>query len=336
MASQGRFYRACRHITRVHFRHFQCQAEEQFDGPVVYICRHRNALGPVDGNAFIKVGGTAEIGRLNIWRSSVKNCTVRDATVILDGGVISVFAADHDNKPADNSYGASDSIHFVLTDNFDISSSFTGGGTGLSGICAGTYSDAGYITTLKGMTNYVLHVQDKALYDEIIAGSLSSKIRTDYFSRIEHIGSNVSVSYVNETDGNGKVDDLAILAATDMPEDVEVGLMFSENGYADDVHLKLSADGGSPLFAKLPTRYSALLISRVIKDTDGTASVITAEKIEGTMDTDYASVIAVYWQDLPAYQNFAVRMYIKFTDGTVVYGPVLNAALSDSGTCYGI
>ncbi|MBQ7604534.1 MAG: hypothetical protein IJU75_06220 [Clostridia bacterium] len=295
-----------------------------------------NGLGPIDGNAYIKIGGTAEIGRLNIWRSSKVNCTVNDATIVLDGGVVSVFAANHDGKPANNSYGASHSFHVVLTDNFDISGSFTAGGTGLSGICAGTYSDSSYITTLKSMTNYVLHVQDKGLYDNIISGSLSSKVRSDYFSRIEHIGSNVSISYVNEISGDGTVDDLAILSATDMPEDVEVGLMFAEETYATDGGLKLLQDGGSPLFTKIPARYTSLLISRVIKDTDGTAAVISADKLDNTMDTDYASVIAVYWQNLPVYQAFAARLYLRFQDGTTLYGPVVAVSLSDTDSYPGV
>ena len=47
MTKQGCFYRMCRRILRLRFLRFKCQAEADVKGPVVYICRHRNALGPV-------------------------------------------------------------------------------------------------------------------------------------------------------------------------------------------------------------------------------------------------------------------------------------------------
>lgn len=47
MASQGRFFRLCRRILRIQYARFRQIGEADITGPVVYICRHRNAKGPV-------------------------------------------------------------------------------------------------------------------------------------------------------------------------------------------------------------------------------------------------------------------------------------------------
>lgn len=47
MTSQGCFYRACRRILRLRYLRFRRVNEGNEAGPVVYICRHRNAKGPI-------------------------------------------------------------------------------------------------------------------------------------------------------------------------------------------------------------------------------------------------------------------------------------------------
>lgn len=47
MASQGRYYRNCRRILRLHYRKYSLHSEAECADPVVYVCRHRNAIGPL-------------------------------------------------------------------------------------------------------------------------------------------------------------------------------------------------------------------------------------------------------------------------------------------------
>ena len=56
MASQGRFYRICRHIVRLRFRKFRSMSEAEVSGAVIYICRHRNAIGPVSSLCLLPLG----------------------------------------------------------------------------------------------------------------------------------------------------------------------------------------------------------------------------------------------------------------------------------------
>ena len=56
MASQGRFYRACRQILRLRFKGFRCVSEDEAAGAVVYICRHRNAIGPISSLCLLPLG----------------------------------------------------------------------------------------------------------------------------------------------------------------------------------------------------------------------------------------------------------------------------------------
>lgn len=46
MASQGRLFRACRGILRIRYGRYRCEGAVS-DEPVVYVCRHRYAIGPV-------------------------------------------------------------------------------------------------------------------------------------------------------------------------------------------------------------------------------------------------------------------------------------------------
>ena len=47
MASQGRYYRNCRRILRLHYRQYSTHIEAENTGAIVYVCRHRNAIGPL-------------------------------------------------------------------------------------------------------------------------------------------------------------------------------------------------------------------------------------------------------------------------------------------------
>ena len=48
MASQGSYYRNCRRILRLRrYRGYSIREEAKNSGAIVYICRHRNAIGPV-------------------------------------------------------------------------------------------------------------------------------------------------------------------------------------------------------------------------------------------------------------------------------------------------
>ena len=48
MASQGRYYRNCRRILRLRRYHgYALRYEAENNGAIVYICRHRNAIGPL-------------------------------------------------------------------------------------------------------------------------------------------------------------------------------------------------------------------------------------------------------------------------------------------------
>ncbi|MBR0463204.1 MAG: hypothetical protein IJJ23_02305 [Clostridia bacterium] len=47
MASQGRYFRFVRHALRLWFRHYRCSYQEEIVHPVIYICRHRNTVGPI-------------------------------------------------------------------------------------------------------------------------------------------------------------------------------------------------------------------------------------------------------------------------------------------------
>jgi len=56
MTSQGRFYRVCRRILRLGYRHYRSQSEADNAAPVVYICRHRNAIGPIASLCLLPLG----------------------------------------------------------------------------------------------------------------------------------------------------------------------------------------------------------------------------------------------------------------------------------------
>ena len=48
MASQGRYYRNCRRILRLRrYGRYKLHYEAENSGAIVYICRHRNAIGPL-------------------------------------------------------------------------------------------------------------------------------------------------------------------------------------------------------------------------------------------------------------------------------------------------
>ena len=56
MASQGRFFRNCRRIARLYYRRYTYRREEDLSGAVVYVCRHRNAIGPLACLAVLPMG----------------------------------------------------------------------------------------------------------------------------------------------------------------------------------------------------------------------------------------------------------------------------------------
>ena len=55
MASQGRLFRVCRKILRVRYGSYRCEGASP-DGAVVYVCRHRYAIGPVLSLCSLPVG----------------------------------------------------------------------------------------------------------------------------------------------------------------------------------------------------------------------------------------------------------------------------------------
>lgn len=55
MAEQGKLYLACRKILRMHYRRYHCEGIVS-SGPVVYVCRHRYAIGPVTSLCCLPVG----------------------------------------------------------------------------------------------------------------------------------------------------------------------------------------------------------------------------------------------------------------------------------------
>ncbi|MBQ8952477.1 MAG: hypothetical protein IJ048_00010 [Clostridia bacterium] len=56
MASQGRYYRICRRILRLRYLQFECRSEAEHDNPAVFICRHRNAIGPIASLCLLPLG----------------------------------------------------------------------------------------------------------------------------------------------------------------------------------------------------------------------------------------------------------------------------------------
>ena len=55
MATQGRLFRACRKILRLRYRRYRCEGVISEDA-VVYVCRHRYALGPVSSLCCLPTG----------------------------------------------------------------------------------------------------------------------------------------------------------------------------------------------------------------------------------------------------------------------------------------
>lgn len=55
MASQGRLFRACRKILRIRYGRYLCEGAVS-DEAVVYVCRHRYAIGPVLSLCCLPVG----------------------------------------------------------------------------------------------------------------------------------------------------------------------------------------------------------------------------------------------------------------------------------------
>ena len=56
MALQGPLYRICRRILRLRYARFRCTKEAEPEYPVVYICRHRNAMGPISSLCVLPLG----------------------------------------------------------------------------------------------------------------------------------------------------------------------------------------------------------------------------------------------------------------------------------------
>ena len=56
MASQGPYYRFIRWLLRHRFRQYTCHYAQQIEPPVVYICRHRNTVGPISTLCLLPVG----------------------------------------------------------------------------------------------------------------------------------------------------------------------------------------------------------------------------------------------------------------------------------------
>ncbi len=127
----------------------------------------------------------------------------------------------------------------------------------------------------------------------------------------------IIVSYSDSTAADGKIDHLYLNAV--VPEDVsgDVGIVFSDS----ESTCKFVADGGRPLFSRVCRKYSALMESGCYKD-----AVLTAVNLGGE---DGDSVIAVYWQDMPAMTIYA-RTFVKTSSG-VTYGGIVIINLLDDG-----
>ena len=86
-------------------------------------------------------------------------------------------------------------------------------------------------------------------------------------------------------------------------------------------NLKLSSDGGNPLFTKICKRNDALLESSCY----GSAE-ITAANLGGAIDDD---IIALHWTNMTAYSTFAARVFRILENGTVLYGEITSVTLTD-------
>ena len=56
MPSQGPYYRAVRKLLRLGFMQYTCHYAEELKSPVVYICRHRNTVGPISTLCLLPLG----------------------------------------------------------------------------------------------------------------------------------------------------------------------------------------------------------------------------------------------------------------------------------------
>ncbi|MBQ7604536.1 MAG: hypothetical protein IJU75_06230 [Clostridia bacterium] len=144
-----------------------------------------NAKGPIDGDATLTVGGTAEIVRLSVFRSAPAGSTVKNAKIILDGGKVGLFCSNTDRPAASlkTDMGATQSFRVIITDKFNISGSFGASAndtfSGISGCGAGNYTEETAAQFLSSC-DYKLEVAD-SLYDTVIS---SGKVQTVTFGGI--------------------------------------------------------------------------------------------------------------------------------------------------------
>ncbi len=132
----------------------------------------------------------------------------------------------------------------------------------------------------------------------------------------------IVASYTGKTDSG--VAHLYLNALVKASETRDVGILFASS--ADDC--KLVADDGYPLFARVCTKYSALLQSGCYSE-DGQGVTITPAHLGGV---DGDSIIAVYWQDLPAsYGTIYARTFAKNSDGSFSYGEIATITFTSTG-----
>ncbi len=107
------------------------------------ICRQNNKGTYVNGGVTLTVGGRASIDVVGTTRGQFFGCD--SSTIILDGGQVNRFVANADRPgvTASNFAGAK-SCRIVITENFDVSKSFTGNPpyVGIYGVSAGDNSAA--------------------------------------------------------------------------------------------------------------------------------------------------------------------------------------------------
>ncbi|MBP5256384.1 MAG: hypothetical protein J6Z80_04930 [Clostridia bacterium] len=137
---------------------------------------------------------------------------------------------------------------------------------------------------------------------------------------LEKVMPSVIASSVDAAGGD-KIDHLYLNAAISADETRDVGIVFSDS----EESCRFFADGGSPLFSRVCTKYDALIQSGCYS-----GAVITAENLGGE---EGDSVIAVYWQDMPTgIGTLYACTFAVNEDGTHEYGTVTEIELSDGAS----
>ena len=85
--------------------------------------------GALDGTATLVFGGTAEVNDLSVAWDTIGS--LKNAIIYIDGGVINKVACYHNQQKSTLDYygmfGATGELKYVITDNYDVSKSFTVG-----------------------------------------------------------------------------------------------------------------------------------------------------------------------------------------------------------------